>query len=396
MNEAMDLWNKKGRTLITCPKGIAPWLAKELEGLRFPLTGQGEAAVETEGTLTDAMRLNLHLRTAHRILYRLASFPSRTAEDLYRGVKGIAWEEIVPWEGPQAYLSVTSTAETPSIRDSRFVNVKAKDAIVDRLTERCGRRPDSGPRRDRTVVHLFWKGEQVIVYLDTSGDPLSRRGYRKIPLEAPLQETLAAALIMATAWDGVASFVNPMCGSGTLAIEAALMALGMAPGLRRTNFGFMHLRGFSPDRWQRMRQEAAAAERGDGPRIVATDIDPRAVAAARQNAKLAGVEKAISFAACPFEETPVPEPPGVVILNPPYGERIGDADELAFLYRQCGDFFKQRCQGYRGYIFTANSSLGKEVGLRTKQRHRFFNGELECRLLEYELYAGSRKRKTNE
>lgn len=392
---AMDPWNEKRTLLVTCPKGIAPWLAAEVRGLGFAAPAEGEAAVETAGTLADAMRMNLHLRTGHRVLYHLSAFRAEDPDGLYRGVRGIPWEEILHERGAHAYLSVTSTADTPTIRDTRFVNQKAKDAIVDRLQERRGMRPDSGPERDRAVVHIFWKGAEVIVYLDTSGEPLSRRGYRKIPLAAPMQETLAAAVILATGWNGRTSFVNPMCGSGTIAIEAALFAEGRAPGLLRSNYGFMHLKGFDPALWRRIRADAHDIQRETAARIVATDIDPAAVSAARKNARTAGVEDLIQFNVCPFAETPVPEKRGIVVLNPPYGERIGDEKALIGLYGEIGDFFKKHCSGYRGYLFTGNMALGKQVGLKAKRRIPFYNGEIECRLLEYELYEGSRRKERN-
>ena len=387
----MNFWMQKSKILITCPKGIPPWLAGEVRALGFPVLAEGEAAVETEGTLADTMPLNLHLRTGHRVLYFVAAFPAENPEGLYRGLREIPWEEILYERGEHAYLSVTSTVDTPSINDARFVNQKAKDAIVDRMQEKCGLRPDSGPDRDRAVVHVFWRGSGVSLYLDTSGEPLSRRGYRKIPLAAPMQETLAAAVILATGWNGRRGFVNPMCGSGTLAIEAALFAQGKAPGLLRSNYGFIHLRGFDPAAWRAVRAQAHAAQKETAARIIATDIDPGAVAAAKQNARTAGVEERIEFAVCPFQETTVPERSGVVVLNPPYGERTGDVSVLAGLYREIGDFFKKRCGGHRGYIFTGNAALGKQVGLRTKRRIPFFNGEIECRLLEYELYEGTRR-----
>ena len=387
----MSPWIEKRRILITCPKGIPPWLAGEVRALGFPVLAEGEAAVETEGTLADTMPLNLHLRTGHRVLYLVTAFPAENPEGLYRSLRDVPWEEILFERGEHAYLSVTSTVDTPSINDARFVNQKAKDAIVDRMQERCGLRPDSGPDRDRAVVHVFWRGSRVALYLDTSGEPLSRRGYRKIPLSAPMQETLAAAVILATGWNGRRGFVNPMCGSGTLAIEAALFAQGKAPGLLRSNYGFIHLRGFDPAAWRAVRAAAHKAQKETAARIIATDIDPRAVAAARQNAQTAGVEGRIEFSVCPFAETPVPEHSGVVVLNPPYGERTGDVAVLAGLYREIGDFFKKQCGGHRGYIFTGNAALGKQVGLRTKRRIPFFNGEIECRLLEYELYEGSRR-----
>ncbi|MBE0557665.1 MAG: methyltransferase [Proteobacteria bacterium] len=388
----MNPWTEPHPILVTCPKGIVPWLSGEIRALGYPVLDEGEAAVETEGSLADTMRLNLHLRTAHRVLWRLAAFPADNPARLYAGIREIPWEELLHERGEHAYLSVTATADTPSINDTRFVNVKTKDAIVDRLAELCGMRPDSGPDRNRAVVHVYWQGKRVLVYLDTSGEPLSRRGYRKIPLAAPMQETLAAAVIIATGWSGRTSFVNPMCGSGTLAIEAALFAQGKAPGLLRSNYGFIHLKGFDPAAWRNIRAAAHALQKETASRIVATDIDPRAVDGARQNARTAGVDRIIEFAACPFAETPIPERGGIVILNPPYGERTGEQSRLTGLYREIGDFFKQRCGGYRGYIFTGNAALGKGVGLRTKRRITFYNGEIECRLLEYELYEGTRKK----
>ncbi|MHB8829983.1 MAG: THUMP domain-containing class I SAM-dependent RNA methyltransferase [Syntrophales bacterium] len=381
----MPLNDCKEKILITCPKGITPWLAGEVRALGFSALKEGEASVETQGTLSDTMRLNLHLRTGHRVLYRLKTFRANNPFDLYRGVRGIAWEDILWDRGEHAYLCVTSTVDTPSITDTRFANQKTKDAIVDRMLERRGRRPDSGPTRDKAVVHVFWKENDVEVYLDTSGEPLSRRGYRKIPLAAPMRETLAAAVIAATGWDKTGFFINPMCGSGTLAIEAALYAEGMAPGLLRNNYGFQHLRGFDAVEWRKLRLHARAAKHESSARIVATDIDPEAIAAAKQNAKTAGVEQAIEFTVCPLAETPVPGG-GVIIVNPPYGERTGDIATLGELYKGIGDFFKQRGKGCNGFIFTGNLNLAKSIGLRTKRRIPFYNGAIECRLLEYPLY----------
>ncbi len=383
-------WLETRKILITCPKGIVPWLAEEVRELGFPILMEGEAAVETEGTLANTMRLNLHIRTGHRVLYLIEAFNAENPQGLYRGIRNIPWEKLLYESGEHAYLCVTSTVDTPTINDGRFVNVKAKDAIVDRLVEGSGLRPDSGPDRGRAVVHIYWRASEVLVYIDTSGEPLSRRGYRKIPLAAPMQETLAAAVIFATGWKGRTSFVNPMCGSGTLAIEAALFAEGRAPGLLRSNYGFLHIKGFDPAAWRKIRAAAHATQKETAARIIATDIDPRAVAAARQNARTAGVEKLIAITVCPFAQTPLPERGGVVILNPPYGVRTGEIAMLNGLYREIGDYFKQKCRGYLGYIFTGNTTLAKQVGLRTKRRTIFYNGEIECRLLEYELYEGTR------
>lgn len=385
----MSIWRKKSKLVATCAKGISPYLQAEMRALDFPIHTVGEAAVETEGSLEDAMKLNLNLRTAHRVLYLYHAFTANTLDEFYRRLVRLSWEEVLDTDG---YVCVTSFADTPAIRDGRIVNLKGKDAVADRFRQVSDRRPDSGAARDRTVIHIYWKQNQVLVYLDTSGESLSKRGYRKIPLQAPMQETLAAAVILATGWQGEGHFVNPMCGSGTLAIEAALIALNRAPGLVRTNSGFMHLKGFTPSGWREMRTRARKAVRKELPgKIVATDVRSEAVEAARQNARTAGVDHLIDFAVCDFRETPAPEGGGIIMLNPAYGERTGEIAALEVVYQGIGDFFKQQGPGYRGYIFTGNLDLAKKIGLKTKRRIPFFNGEIECRLLEYELYEGSRR-----
>jgi len=390
----MDIWGRKSRIVITCAKGIVPFLKEELRLLEFPVLSEGIASVETEGTMDDAMRLNLFVRTGHRALFFLERFKARDPDELYREVSAMKWEDLIQEEG---YLCVTSTVDNPTIKDTRFANVKIKDAIVDRIKRVRGRRPDSGSERDRTVVHLFWKNEMGSLFADTSGEPLSRRGYRKIPLKAPMQETLAAGVVLATGWKGSGNFINPMCGSGTLAIEAALIGLGRPPGLLRSNFGFMHLKGFDESFWREIRRKARATARDtiDG-KIIATDMSGEAVQGAKKNAQTAGVERWIDFGICQYGETPVPNGEGVVILNPEYGERMGERGALREIYKGIGDFLKKRCQGYRGYIFTGNLDLAKGVGLRTKRRISFYNSNIECRLLEYDLYEGSKKTRNNQ
>ena len=364
-------------------------MKQELLSLGFPVLSAGNAEVETEGTMEETLRLNLLIRTGQRVLFLLESFNAKTPDELYRRVSRINWEDYI---SEDSYFSVTSSVHNPTIKDSRFANVKCKDAVVDRIKEKCGQRPDTGPERNRIVVHLYWKGNIAEIFLDTSGEALSKRGYRMIPLKAPMQETLAAAVVLATGWTEDGNFINPMCGSGTLAIEAALVALDRAPGLLRSNYGFMHLKEFDESSWKVLRRKirAEAKDRLNG-RIIATDISQQAVEAAKKNAMTAGVDRFIEFGVCNFSGTPVPTNGGVVILNPEYGERMGEMEKLRDTYKEIGDFFKKKCQGYRGYVFTGNLDLAKKVGLRTNRRITFFNGPIECRLLEYDLYEGSRK-----
>ena len=375
--------------LITCAKGVAPFLEQELRQLQFPVTHVMNLGVFTQGSLTDCIRLNMQLRTSMRVLYLFDEFRAANPDELYAHVRHLPWEQVL---SPDGFVSITSAVMTESITDTRVANLKCKDALVDYMQERFGQRPNSGPDRRNTVLFLYWKGEQAAIYLDTSGETLSRRGYRKIPLQAPMQETLGAAVISAMEWDINTPFVNPMCGSGTLAIEAALIALNKAPGLLRNNFGFMHINGYTPEAYQQVRKELRGATVKSLPSpIIASDADPQAVEAARQNAKTAGVDLLVEFQVADFRKTPLPDPPAVIVLNPAYGVRLNEFQRLKQQYKQIGDFFKLSCQGYRGFIFTGNLKLAKHVGLKTKRRFIFFNGSIESRLLEYELYEGSRK-----
>lgn len=381
---------QKSRILVTCPKAIPPILANEIRALGFPVLAEKEAAVETEGTLADTMRLNLWLRTGHRVLYLLKDFRSRTPEELYSNLARLPWEDYLDAE---TYLSITSAVHNDTIKDTRFANLKCKDAIVDRLKRKLGRRPDSGPERTGAVVFLYWKEQEASIYLDTSGESLAKRGYRKIPLKAPMQETLAAATILATGWNGQNNFINPMCGSGTLAIEAAWLALNKPSGLLRNNFGFMHLRSFNQTAWRELLMQAKAGiEKSLAAKIIATDNDAQAITAARKNAMTAGVDQLMQFDVCDYAATPLPPGGGVIMLNPEYGERMGEQAQLQAIYPGIGDWFKQKCAGYTGYVFTGNLELAKKVGLRPSRRTPFFNGAIECRLLAYELYEGSKPR----
>lgn len=379
----------KSNILVSCPKGLAPFVAEEMAALGFE-TEELDAGVRTTGTLADCMRLNLHLRCGHRVHYRLKRFGAMHPDMVYRETNAIPWEDIFR---PDGYLHVHSSVSHPTIRDTRFANVRVKDGVVDRFAQAAGSRPDAGPDQGRGVcLFLYWHGKKAELYLDTTGVPLAKRGYRKMPHLAPMQETLAASVISALEWDPAANFVAPMCGSGTLAIEAALMARRMAPGLLRDSFAFTHLTQFDAPAWNDMLAQAKAAVLPQAPgRIVATDIDPKAMEAARENARQAGVEQDIEFKIFDFRETPVPEAPGVVAVNPEYGERLGEAGELGEVYQGLGDFLKQHCAGYRAGIFTANPALAKRIGLRPERKVPFFNAKLACMLLVFNLWSGSKR-----
>ena len=385
----MDI-NEKGIIFITCAPGLTDCLRQEVEGLGFTVQSSHKAGVEITARLEDVMLLNLNLRTAFNVLFLLREFDCATPDELYKQVYDMRWEDVI---SPNEYISVVPRVDTPTIKNSMFASVKVKDAIVDRITKAVGRRPDSGSKRDHIVIHIYWKDDHCWLYLNTSGQKLSDRGYRKMPHTAPMQETLAAGVILTSGYDGGVPFVALMCGSGTLAIEAALIAAHKAQGLLRSNYGFMHIKDFDSEKWQNLRRETLKKSRKTLPfRIIATDIDEKAIYAAKKNALTAGVDHLIEFVTCDFADTPIPPEKGIVILNPEYGERLGQIRELEKTYERIGDFFKQKCAGYTGYIFTGNMALAKKVGLRASRRIPFFNGAIECRLLKYELYEGSREK----
>ena len=380
------------KIIVTCSNRLAPYLEKEIRALHYVPLRVFKTGIELKGTMLDCIRLNLHLRTASQVYYLLRSFRAVNADELYRQLSLIAWEELIE---PDGYFSVTSHVSNPTITNNLFANVRVKDAIVDRFRAKTGERPDSGSSLDRVVVHLYWKEDMADVFLDTSGETLSKHGYRKIPGKAPMLESLAASTILATRWDRQSPFVNPMCGSGTLAIEAALIASNRPPGLLRDNYAFMHLSAYKPSYYKTVRASMDEGMLPDLPfPIIASDRSADAVNIARINAGIAGVEHLIQFQQGDFADTDFPaEAGGVLMFNPEYGDRLGEEQALEETYARMGDFMKQAGAGYTGYIFTGNLVLSKKIGLRPAKRIEFFNGKIDCRLLEYELYTGSRDKK---
>jgi putative N6-adenine-specific DNA methylase len=385
----MNLFTNKAAVIVTCPNRLAPYLEKEVTDLGFRIEKKFLTGVCVYGTINDCIKLNLNLRCASQVLYSLKKFEAQNADDIYENLVTYTWENILPDPG---YFSITSNVNNPTINNSMFANLRVKDAIVDRLREQRGTRPSTGAALTGAVIHLFWKNENAEIFIDTSGPSLGRHGYRKIPGQAPMLEALAAATIYATQWDGTSPFVNPMCGSGTIAIEAAMIATNRRPGLFRTNYAFMHLRDYDESVYL---QEDALLETQiidvPGLRIIATDYSARAIENAKKNAIAAGVANLIDFAVCDFADTEIPaDVPGIIYVNPEYGERLGDVHKLEATYSRIGDFMKKKCRGYLGYVFTGNYDLAKKIGLKAKRRIEFYNSTIDCRLLEYELYSGSR------
>ena len=385
----MKLFTTKAAVTITCPKRLTPYLEQEIKDMGFEIEETFVTGVRIYGTINDCIKLNLNLRCASQVLYGLKKFEANDADDVYNNLIAYPWENVLPDPG---YFSVTSNVNNPTIDNNFFANLRVKDAIVDRLREKRSTRPSTGSELTGAVIHLFWKNDEAEIFIDTSGDSLGRHGYRKIPGQAPMLESLAAATIYATRWDRVSPFVNPMCGSGTVAIEAALIATNRRPGLFRNNYAFMHLQGYDENVYIREKQLLGKQIiKVPWLRIIATDYSAKAIDNAKKNALAADVINLVSFSVCDFADTEIPEDvPGILFMNPEYGERLGEASKLEETYGRIGDFMKQKCGGYFGYVFTGNPDLAKKIGLKAKRRIEFYTSTIDCRLLEYELYSGSR------
>ena len=363
---------------------MAEALEGEVRAHGFSVDGKDYTGINLQGTLQDCMYLNLHLHCCHKVLFQLATFQAEGPQALYKALVKLPWDTYLPLK---ASFSVENVTENPYIKDTRFANLKVKDAIADRFQQVMGKRPDSRSEKAEAVVFLYWKGNDAAIFLDTSGQPISRHGYRKRKVEAPLSEALAAALIRSSGWHPAQPFVNPMCGSGTLAIEAAMMAINRPPGLLRADFGFMYLKGYQQALWHTLRETAKARVNPSArPVIVAGDRNPQAMKVTQDNARRAGVLKYLTLATGDLHETPIPADPGVIMMNPPYGTRMGDQQALANEYQQMGNFLKNHAKGYQAFVFTGNQQLAKHIGLKTDRRLTFYNGKLECRLLSYSIY----------
>lgn len=399
----MKLWTDKNYPIIiSCAKELSRWTEIEVREMGYKPIEVTENTVVVRGAMRDVMKLNLMLRTAHRVLVPLYRGYCRNIRDLYQKAYSIDWENLLEADG---YFSVSSIVHNYTIRDTRLPSLYTKDAIADRMRDKCQRRPDSGGLNEGSAVFVYWEEDEVIIYLDTSGEPLSKRGYRLIPGSAPMQETLAAACIMAMHWKKDTPFLSPMCGSGTPAIEAALMAKNRAPGLLKGHFAFQSIKGYNriipgeraprvaprqiagatPEQiWKEMVIDAKENENnGQMPEIIATDISPEAVENAHSNAINAGVAEFIQFRACDFGDSPVPEQKGCVFFNPEYGIRLGTYEELAPVYERIGRFMNEKCSGWTGGLITGNPDLAKVVPLYYRTRVPFFNGPIDCRLFVY-------------
>jgi len=385
--------NADTRFFATVPRRMEHLLVEELRRLGAVEIQESRSGVYFAGGLETALRVCLWSRLASRVLLPLIEFPTATPEQLYAGAAAIAWEAHL---APEGTLAVDCTLTASSLNHSHYAALKVKDAVVDRFRNRCGIRPSVAVERPDLRINVHVHRDVATISLDLSGESLHRRGYREEGGAAPLKENLAAAILLKAGWLETAQkngvLVDPMCGSGTLPIEAALMAADIAPGLLRPYFGFSGWLGHDSRLWQQLVTEAET-RRLTGlariPLIVGYDANPAAIRAAWANLERAGLAGRVHFERRDVGELSPPsaggERGGLVVVNPPYGERLGEVEELHGLYRTLGERLKGHFSGWNAAVFTGNPELGRDLGLRARRLHTLFNGALECRLLQFEV-----------
>jgi putative N6-adenine-specific DNA methylase len=372
--------------VATCSLGLEEVVARELLALGVRQVAPGRGVVRFEGTLATVCRAVLWLRAAMRVMVRLAGGRAVDRRSLYDLAVDVTWEE---WFAPEVSFAVDVAGRSRAFANSAFAALVVKDAIVDRLRARWGTRPDVDRRSPDLRVHLHLGEGVAELSLDGAGEPLSHRGYRPRGGPAPLAESLAAGILLLAGYDGGVPLVDPMCGTGTIAIEGALIATNTAPGLHR-RFACERWACHDPEQLGRLRDEARGLVRGARAPVIARDADPRAVAATRRNAAEAGLTGVIAAEQGDIDTLAVPGPGTIVVMNPPYGQRLGSAAALPALYRRIGDALKRGAVGCTAWLLAGDRELAKQVGLRADGKVRLFNGPIECRLLRFDLYAGSR------
>ena len=379
----------KHQFFASCPRGLEELLGEDLAaaGGHQVKTLPGGAACT--GDWATAYRINLESRIATRLLWRLAYGDYRTEADIYRLAYNINWSKLFSVE---RNIRVYVTAIRSPLKSLEFITLKVKDAVCDRFRADTDRRPSVNTRNPEIRIHLFLTDTHATIYLDTSGEPLYQRGHKAAKIEAPLKENLAAGILRLAGWTPEQTLLDPMCGSGTFLLEAVQMSLDDAPGLSREagEFGFERLLNFEPTLWREL-QRAAAERRRETKTlpIFGSDISADAVARTQQNLAHAGVEKLVKVERADLLQRTAPATNGALITNPPYGERLGNEDELAAFYPLLGDALKKNFAGWRTWFLSADVRFPKLVGLRVGRKTPLFNGPLECRLYSIDIVAGS-------
>ncbi len=369
-----------------CPRGLEDALAAELTGLGAGAVQALAGGVAFEGDLRLIYRANLESRIATRVLLRLFSVPYRSEDDIYRATCDFDW--------PQRFevtrsIRVYLTAQRCPLKSLDFLTLRIKDAVCDRFRNAVGSRPNVDTRAPEVRIHAFLDATRFTLYLDTSGEPLFKRGARAAAGAAPLKENLAAGILRLTGWQPGTALLDPMCGGGTFLVEAAQIALDIAPGSARS-FGFEKLKQFDEVLWVELRAAAEARRRPLAPLpIYGSDLYGDTLKLAQANLAAAGLEGVVQLKQANALEVSAPADAGVLITNPPYGERMGEQQELAAFYPKFGDALKQKFAGWNCYILSADMNLPKLIKLQVSRRTPLFNGALECRLFEYKIVAGS-------
>ena len=373
-----------------CPRGLEALLAEELRALGAHAAEAVPGGVNWQGDWRACYRANLESRLATRVLWRVGSTRYRGEEEIYKLAWSLTWAK---WFTADDTIRVYVTAQKSPLKSLEFITLRIKDAVCDHFRSVSGKRPSVDTAHPAVRIHAFLTADTATLYLDTSGEPLYKRGFKPAAVEAPLKENLAAGILRLAGWQPGEPLIDPMCGSGTFLIEAAQIALGIAPGLGR-HFAFERFRHFDRRLWAELKRAAEA--RRQSPRalpIFGSDAVAEWLRRSRLNLEAAGLADCVTLERADLLEREPPAAAGVMVANPPYGVRLGEEEELAAFYPKLGDALKQRWSGWRCYFLTADPALPKLIGLKASRRTPLFNGALECRLLEYRMVAGSNRRK---
>jgi len=376
----------------TCPRGLEALLVDELTHNKAYKILATDGGVSFEGDLEMMYRVNLHSRIATRVLSRIGQGTYATEEDIYKATFKLQWPS---WFKVSQTIRVKVTGVKCPLKSLDFVTLRIKDAVCDRFREEGALRPSVSVRDPDVRIHAYLTQNEYQLYLDTSGAPLYQRGFRDVSVIAPLRENLAAGIIMLSGWKPGTPFLDPMCGSGTFLIEAAMMAVNQPPGLKR-HFGFQYLKSFDETLWKKIEREAIDQMKPiEFLEIYGSDMDLRAVRVARHNLKVAGLEEVAKVIQSDFIKLEPPRSEGVLVTNPPYGQRIGEDEDLKEVYPVWAKHMKESFGGWDTYFLTADLEMPKDMRLKPSKKTPLFNGALECRLFEIKMVAGSNRKPKN-
>ncbi|WP_455019642.1 THUMP domain-containing class I SAM-dependent RNA methyltransferase [Neisseria sicca] len=372
---------------VTCPRGLEAPLSQELEQLKCQDIRAVDGGVACKGGMEQVYRINLHSRTASRVLLRLTKSGYRSEQDIYKAAKNIRWTD---WFDLEQTFKVKVEGKRAQVKSLDFVGLKIKDAVCDVFRDACGARPNVGKIRPDIRIHAFIDERDIQIFIDTSGEALFKRGYRQDTGEAPMRENLAAGLLLLAGYDGTQPFQDPFCGSGTIVIEAAWIATRRAPGLMR-RFGFEKLKNFDAALWKKLKHEAETQIRPAPAPISGSDNDRHMIRAAVANAQAAEVDTFIRFEVKDAQDTRPNGEGGILISNPPYGVRLAEVQALQALYPQLGAWLKQHYAGWLAGMFTGDRDMPKFMRLSPKRKIPLYNGNLDCRLFLMDMVKGSNR-----